>query len=77
MDWLQLIGSYAFPIVACVAMGWYVKHLTDSHTESFREMTAAHKEESEKFTEALNRNSLVLQRLCDKLGMEGDQECSE
>lgn len=72
MDWMALIGSYAFPIVACVAMGWYVKYLTDKNNEEFRRMTETHKEESEKFTDALNRNTLVLQKLCDKLEVDGD-----
>lgn len=25
MDLATLLGSYAFPVVACIAMAWYVK----------------------------------------------------
>ena len=33
MDILQLLGSYCFPIVACLGMGWYVKYITDKNME--------------------------------------------
>ena len=33
MDIASLLGSYAFPIVACIAMGWYVMHITDKNKE--------------------------------------------
>lgn len=38
MDWLQLIGSYCFPIVACVAIGFYLKDRDDKHREDLKEM---------------------------------------
>lgn len=54
---IQSIGSVGFPIVMCLVMAWYIKQLN-----------AEHKEESMKFTEALNSNTIVLQKLCDKMG---------
>lgn len=56
---IQAISAVGFPIVMCVLLLYYVRSLQTSH-----------KEESEKFTDALNRNTLVLQRLCDKIGGE-------
>lgn len=56
---VQMISSVGFPIVMCVIM---FKYTYDLNTQ--------HKEESEKFTEALNANTLVLQKLCDKIGVE-------
>jgi hypothetical protein len=53
---LQAITSVGFPIVMCIMLMYYI-----------RETTAKHKEESDKFAEALNANTLVLQKLCDKL----------
>lgn len=38
MDWLQLLGSYCFPIVACVAIGFYLKDRDDKHREDLKEM---------------------------------------
>lgn len=53
---LQAISTVGFPIAMCVMLLWYTK-----------EQGERHREESEKFTEALNRNTLVLQKLCDKM----------
>ena len=45
MDWLQLIGSYCFPIVACVAIGLYLKDRDDKHREDLKDMQNQHNEE--------------------------------
>lgn len=58
---LQSISTVGFPIVICLILMWYIKELSSSH-----------REETEKFTEALNKNTLVLQRLCDKMEMEAE-----
>lgn len=55
----QVISTVGFPIAMCCALLWYIK-----------EMSSARKEETEQFTEALNNNTLVLQKLCDSLGVE-------
>ena len=65
MDILQLIGQYAFPIVACVAMGWYVKDQGDKNREQLDKIMEAHKLEIKEITSALNNNTLALQRLTD------------
>lgn len=65
---LTIIGSYGFPIVACIAMGWYVKYTTDKNREEIAEIRNQHKEEMAQVTTALNNNTLAIQRLCDKLG---------
>ena len=65
---LQLLEQYAFPIVFCLLLAWYVKYVTDKHREDTKELNKLHKEESDKFTEALNNNTLVIQKLLTKLG---------
>ena len=55
----QIISTVGFPIAMCIALLWYIKDLTDKH-----------KQETEQFTQALNNNTLVLQKLCDTLGVE-------
>ena len=55
----QIISTVGFPIAMCVALLWYIKEQSDKH-----------KQETEKFTEALNNNTLVLQKLCDTIGVE-------
>ena len=40
---IQAISTVGFPIVMCLVFAWYIKDLNENH-----------KEETEKFTEALN-----------------------
>jgi hypothetical protein len=54
------ISTLGFPIVMCGAMFWYMIKEKD-----------AHKEEMDSVTEALNNNTLILQKLCDRL--DGDK----
>lgn len=56
-----VISTLGFPIVMCGAMFWYMMKEKDSH-----------KEEMNSVTEALNNNTLILQKLCDKLGGDND-----
>lgn len=67
----QMITSIGFPIVACGAMAWYVKDTNDKHRDEVQRLNNQHKEEMEQVTEALNNNTLALQKLCDKIG--GDE----
>ena len=65
MDILTLIGQYVFPIVACVAMGCYVKDQGDKNREQISDIMKQHKDEMKEVTTALNNNTLALQRLTD------------
>lgn len=53
-DILTLLGSYAFPIVMCVAFFWKM----DKDQRQ-------HREEMDKMTDALNNNTLAIQHLAD------------
>nr|DAR62124.1 MAG TPA: YvrJ protein family protein [Caudoviricetes sp.] len=56
---LQAITTVGFPIVMCLCLAWYCMKLDESH-----------KAETDKFTIALNENTLILQKLCDILNVE-------
>lgn len=58
-DLASLISTLGFPIAMCLIMCYYINKIND-----------AHKEETDKFAEALNNNTVVLQKLCDKLDSE-------
>lgn len=67
-DIVSVISAVGFPIVAAVACGMFIKW---QYTENQKQMTAMrqeHKEEVTKMTEALNNNTLALQKLIDKIG---------
>lgn len=65
-DVAQLIASLGFPIFSCLMLGWYVKYQTDNNNKEVREMRQEHQDEINKVTEALNNNTIALQKLCDK-----------
>ncbi len=65
------VGQYAFPIVMCLVMAWYVKYREDKHSEELKETRSNHSEELKGMTEAINNNTVALQRLTDF--MHGDR----
>lgn len=71
---LQLLGSYAFPIVACIFMAIYVKDITKSSREDTKALNEQHTKEMNAFKdevkEALNNNTIALTRLCERLDRE-------
>ena len=42
MDIATLLGSYAFPVVACLGMAWYVKYITDKNSQETAELNKQH-----------------------------------
>ena len=64
---MQLIGSYGFPIVACIALAWYFNKINENYRNDLKELNAAHKEEVKAMTEAITNNTLVVQKLVDSL----------
>lgn len=64
---LQAVSSVGFPIVCCGAMMYYVKYSTDRNREDMLKLTEQHKSEIMQITEAINNNTLALQKLCDNL----------
>lgn len=69
-DIVTMITTVGFPIVACLCMAWYVKYTTDINNAEVKEMRKEHLEEIMSITEAINNNTLALQKLTDKLGKE-------
>lgn len=64
---MQFISAVGFPIVACVGMGWFVKYQTDQNNAEVAAMRKEHLEEITKVTEALNNNTLAIQRLTEMI----------
>lgn len=69
-DVVSIISAVGFPIVAAVACGMFVKWQYEQNAKQVDEMRKEHKEEVQKMTEALNNNTLALQKLIDKIGDE-------
>ena len=59
---LQAIATLGFPIVMCVALLWEIK-----------DMATKHQEETKLFSDSMNKNTLVLQKLCDVLRVDREE----
>lgn len=68
---LQAVTTVGFPIVMCLVMAWYIKTINESHRKEIENINALHKNETDKFTEAINNNTLALQKICDRI--DGDK----
>lgn len=68
----EVIGQYAFPIVMCVIMAWYVKYTQDNYRTDIADINDKHKAEMDKVTEALNNNTLAIQKLTDYMEKQND-----
>lgn len=66
-DIATLIGTLGFPIVACCAMAYFFARVNDNYRTDIKEMQTMHKEEIRGMTDAINNNSIVIQKLVDKL----------
>jgi uncharacterized membrane protein (DUF106 family) len=77
MEWSQLISTLGFPIVCCVALAIYVTKITQQNREDTKELNKQHTEEmlefKEDIKEALNNNTIALNKLCEKLEKVGDK----
>lgn len=51
-----IISTVGFPICVCLICFWYINKQQE-----------AHKQETDKLAEALNNNTIVMQKLVDKL----------
>lgn len=71
MDWTQLIGTLGFPIIASVALAFYVKYIVDSYRQEVKDLRKEHQEEISKITDALNNNTEAITKLTFKLDKEG------
>lgn len=58
-DMVSVVSTLGFPIAMCLILCYYVNKINESH-----------KAESKDFADALNANTVVLQKLCDKLDVE-------
>lgn len=69
-DIASLVSAVGFPIVAAIGCAAFVKFIYTENQKQLSELNKEHKEEVAKMTEALNNNTLALQKLIDKLDKE-------
>ena len=75
-DFVQLVANYGLPAIMCAVMMYYVKYREDKNDDRMDAQNIRHKDEIEKLTEsnkqsladitqALNNNTIALQKLTD------------
>lgn len=64
-DVITAINAVGLPTVVAIASMWYVKYREDKNDSRIDKLNEAHKKEMADITEALNNNTLALQRICD------------
>ena len=71
MDVATLLGSYCFPIVACIGMAFYVKHVTDASREEVSKLNEMHNKEmlafKDEIKQAIENNTVALTKLVENL----------
>lgn len=89
MDIATIFESFGLPVAVIIALMWYIVYTQKQYQQRISEMHANHKEETAAFTAAIDRstdaiarNTIVLERLCTMLGDEegtirGNQQISE
>lgn len=69
---INAITTVGFPIVCCGVLMYYQKYTRDKDSEQLKHLSESHTEEIKTMAEALNNNTIVLQKLCDRLDSEVD-----
>ena len=65
-----LLGNGFFPILICGVLLWYIYKKESQTREAMKEMNANHKEEITELRKSIDNNTLVVQKLVDKIGGE-------
>lgn len=65
-----LLGNGFFPILICGVLLWYIYKKDTQTREAMREMNANHKEEIAELRKSIDNNTMVVQKLVDRLGGE-------
>lgn len=71
---MTIINTLGVPTAVAIASMWYVKYREDKNDERLDKLNDAHKQEMTDITEALNNNTIALQRICDTLDKEKREE---
>lgn len=75
-DIVTLITQTGFPIVACIFIAKYFAKTIDNFRQDIKDRDAQYREDLTGMKDALNGNTLVLQRVLDKLDILDDPDDS-
>lgn len=74
-QWIQIISTYGVSIAAMIALAVYIVRKdkeSQQHDAEFRqtitEIMATHKSEVKELQDAINNNTIVMTKLCERIG---------
>ena len=62
----QLITTVGFPIAACIALFWQSNKQSETFQDALEQQRQEHASEMAKVTEAINNNTIALNRLLER-----------
>ena len=68
---IEAISSLGFPIVMCIIMVLNNKEMYTKYNEQLYKIMNKHEEEIRQVTEAVNNNSVVINKLCERIEKNG------
>ena len=69
---LQILEHFGFPVAVCGVLMWYINEINKRFNEQLTSIMNQHKSETDKMVEAINSNTLVMQKLVDRIGGTND-----
>lgn len=60
---LTILGNYAFPIVCCCAMAYFVKYMYDQTNARVGKLNEDHKNEVDTLSEVIKNNTIALEKM--------------
>jgi len=66
-DIVTTISTLGFPIVACIALGWFCKYMIDNNNKNIEKMFDLYDKANQENREAIQAVTVALDKLCDKL----------
>ena len=69
-DIMTAISTVGFPIVAAVGLGWFCKYMIDQSNANIQRMFDMYEKSNSENREAIEKMTVAVDRLCDKLDKE-------
>ena len=60
---LTVLGNYAFPIVCCIGMAYFVKYMYDQTNQRVDKLNEEHKNEVDTLSEVIKNNTLAIEKM--------------
>lgn len=60
---LSVLGNYAFPIVCCIGMAYFVKYMYDQTNQRVDKLNEEHKNEVDTLSEVIKNNTLAIEKM--------------